>query len=271
MRIVRFLSDEGKMLYGKDLYNGSAGVIHTSPLLETPRTTGQTVPIGRLRAPIDPVNIFCIGKNYLEHAKEGGDDTAPERPIIFMKSTAALNHPGEAIRLPACSPRPEVDFEGELAVVIGKPGRDIPRDKALDHVLGYTVGHDVSARWWQKEGGGGQWVRGKGFDTFCPLGPVLVTADEIPDPQTLALTTTLNGQVMQNGNTKDMIFSVAELIAFLSQDTTLLPGTVILTGTPAGVGNARRPPVYLKPGDEVTIEIEKIGKLTNHVVAANGA
>lgn len=271
MRIVRFSIDGGKTIYGKDLGDGSAEVIHTSPLREPPRTTGQTTRIGQRRAPIEPVNLFCIGKNYLEHAKEGGDDTPPERPIMFMKPTSALNHPDSPIRLPDCSPRPEVDFEGELAVVIGKAGRDIPQHKALEHVLGYTVGHDVSARWWQKEGGGGQWVRGKGFDTFCPLGPVLVTADEIPDPQNLSITTTLNGKIMQRGNTKDMIFAVDELISFISQDTTLLPGTVILTGTPAGVGNARKPPVYLTPGDTVTVEIEKIGKLTNPVVAAEDA
>lgn len=267
MRIVRFSMDGGKTLYGKDLGDGSAEVIHTSPLRPPPRMTGETARIGRLRTPVEPVNLFCIGKNYREHAAEMDSD-APPRPIIFMKPTSSLNHPGEPIRLPACSPRPEVDFEGELAVVIGTPGRDIPQAEALNHVLGYTVAHDVSARWWQKEGGGGQWVRGKGFDSFCPLGPVLVTADEIPDPQNLNITTTLNGQVMQRGNTRDMIFAVDELIAFISQDTTLLPGTVILTGTPAGVGNARKPPVYLKPGDTVTIEIEKIGKLTNPVVAA---
>lgn len=271
MRILRFVDDNGKIIYGKELGPGSAEVIHTSPLAESPRSTGQTAKIASRLAPIEPVNIFCIGKNYLEHAREGGDDTAPERPIMFMKSTAALNHPDGPIRLPACSPQPETDYECELAVVIGKPGRDIPRDKALDHVLGYTCANDVSARWWQKQGGGGQWIRGKGFDTFCPLGPVLVTADEIPDPQNLTITTTLNGQVMQDGHTRDMIFPVDELIAFMSQDTTLLPGTVILTGTPAGVGSARKPPIFLKPGDEVTIEIEKIGQLTNHVVAANDA
>ncbi|MEP0764463.1 MAG: fumarylacetoacetate hydrolase family protein, partial [Chloroflexota bacterium] len=138
-------------------------------------------------------------------------------------------------------------------------------EQALNHVLGYTCANDVSARRWQKHSGGGQWVRGKGFDTFCPLGPVLVTADEIPDPQNLALTTTLNGQVMQHGHTSDMIFSVAQLIAFISQDTTLLPGTVILTGTPPGVGVARQPQRFLRPGDQITIEIDRIGQLANPV------
>jgi 2-keto-4-pentenoate hydratase/2-oxohepta-3-ene-1,7-dioic acid hydratase in catechol pathway len=268
MRITRFLDDSGKTLYGNDLGDGSAEVIHSPPLVESPQMTGKAVRIARRLAPIEPVNLFCIGKNYLEHAAESDDGTAPARPIVFMKPTSSLNHPGDPISLPACSPQPEVDYEGELAVVIGTPGRDIPKARALEHVLGYTIGHDVSARWWQKIGGSGQWVRGKGFDTFCPLGPVLVTADEIPDPQALAITTTLNGQVMQQGNTSDMIFPVDELIAFLSQDTTLLPGTVILTGTPAGVGAARKPPVFLQHGDEVSIEIDPIGKLTNPVVEA---
>ena len=155
--------------------------------------------------------------------------------------------------------------------MIGKEGRDIAKENALDHVLGYTAANDVSARKWQKEGGGGQWVRGKSFDTFCPLGPAIVTpgSDEgdINDPQALKLSTTLNGQLMQQHTTGDMIFSVADLIAFISCDTTLLPGTVILTGTPQGVGFARQPPVWLKAGDEVIVEVEKIGMLTNRVVA----
>ncbi|GAB4186060.1 MAG: fumarylacetoacetate hydrolase family protein [Phycisphaeraceae bacterium] len=267
MRITRFESDDNKYYFGIDLGNGSAEVIHSDPLLEPPRTTGETRPIRRRLAPIEPTNLFCIGKNYREHAAEMDSD-APPRPIVFMKPSTALNHPDQPIRLPACSPQPEVDYEGELAVVIGKAGRDIPRDKALEHVFGYTIANDVSARWWQKQGGGGQWVRGKSFDTFCPLGPVLVTADEVPDPQNLTLTTTLNGRIMQQGSTRDMIFPVAELIAFLSQDTTLLPGTVILTGTPAGVGAGRKPPVFLKPGDTVSITLEPIGTLTNTVVSA---
>lgn len=269
MRIIRFIDDNGNTLHGKDLGGGSVDLLARSPFAGPLETTGRVVRIGRLLAPIEPVNLLCIGKNYLEHAAEMGSD-APPRPIVFMKPTSALNHPAGPIRLPACSHGPEVDYEGELAVVIGKPGRDIPEADALDHVLGYTCANDVSARWWQKKGSGGQWVRGKGFDSFCPLGPALVTADEVPDPQVLTLTTTVNGEVMQQGHTKDMIFPVAELIAFLSQDTTLLSGTVILTGTPAGVGAGRTPPVFLKPGDEVTIEIEKIGQLTNPVMAVPG-
>lgn len=268
MRITRFLDKNGNVLYGNDLGDGFADLLSCSPLAGPPQATSKTEKIYRRLAPIEPANLFCIGKNYREHAAEMDSDV-PSWPIVFMKPSTALNHPGDPIRLPVCSTRPEVDYEGELAVVIGKLGRDIPQSRALEYVLGYTLANDVSARWWQKQGGGGQWIRGKSFDSFCPLGPVLVTADEIPDPQALTLTTTLNGEVMQQGRTADMIFPVAELIAFLSQDTTLLPGTVILTGTPAGVGVGRKPPVFLKPGDEVTIEIEKIGKLTNHVVTAN--
>ena len=267
MRIIRFVDNNGKNLYGKDLGGNQAELISGSPASGLSDLSGQHVEIGRLLAPVEPSNLICIGKNYAEHAAEMDSD-APPRPIIFMKPTGALNHPDCPIRLPACANGPEVDYEGELAVVIGTPGRDIPKSRALDHVLGYTIANDVSARWWQKKGSGGQWVRGKGFDSFCPLGPAMVTPDEIPDPQKLTLTTTLNGEVMQDGHTRDMIFPVDELISFLSQDTTLQPGTVILTGTPAGVGAGRKPPVFLKPGDVVTIEIEKIGQLTNHVVAA---
>ena len=191
----------------------------------------------------------------------------PKLPIVFAKPTSALCHPEYPIRLPACQQDEEVDYECELAAIIGRPVRDVAVEDALDYVLGYTCANDVSARKWQLNAGGGQWIRGKGFDTFCPLGPVLVTADEIADPQNLNIKTILNGQTMQDHTTADMIFSVAEIISFLSQDTTLLPGTVILTGTPQGVGFARKPPVWLKSGDEVTIELEGIGQLNNSVVA----
>jgi 2-keto-4-pentenoate hydratase/2-oxohepta-3-ene-1,7-dioic acid hydratase in catechol pathway len=161
-----------------------------------------------------------------------------------------------------------VDYEAELAVVIGRAAKDVPAEQALNYVLGYSCSNDVSARRWQKHGGARQWVRGKSFDAFCPLGPVLVTADEIPDPQILDIRCVLNGETMQSGNTSDMIFSVAELIAHLSRDTTLLPGTLILTGTPPGVGFARTPPVYLADGDVVRIEIEGVGALENPVRGA---
>jgi 2-keto-4-pentenoate hydratase/2-oxohepta-3-ene-1,7-dioic acid hydratase in catechol pathway len=167
--------------------------------------------------------------------------------------------------IPAALRSDEVDYECELAVVIGKACKNVKRDSALDHVFGYTCANDVSARDWQIKRGGGQWSRGKFFDTFCPLGPCLVTADEIPDPNALAIKTVVSGETLQDWNTNDMIFDVPALIEFLSGSTTLLPGTVILTGTPHGVGMAAKPPRWLKPGDSVTIEIEKIGALTNPV------
>ena len=190
----------------------------------------------------------------------------PAHPVLFMKNTAAVQHPGDPIELPRALPSHKVDYECELAVVIGRTAKNVPRERALEHVLGYTCANDVSARDWQRDGGGGQWCQGKGFDTFCPLGPVLVTPDEIPHPNALRIRTVLNGEVMQDWSTDDMIFDVPAIISFLSASKTLLPGTVILTGTPHGVGFARNPPVWLKSGDTVTIEIENIGALTNPVV-----
>jgi 2-keto-4-pentenoate hydratase/2-oxohepta-3-ene-1,7-dioic acid hydratase in catechol pathway len=183
-----------------------------------------------------------------------------------MKSPGAAQNPGDPIVLPTKLESKQVDFECELAVVIGKACKNVSKERALDYVLGYTCGNDVSARDWQKDWGGSQWCRGKTFDTFCPLGPALVLRDEIPNPNHLSIKTVLNGEVMQDWNTNDMIFDVPTLIEFLSGSTTLLPGTVILTGTPHGVGMARKPPVFLKQGDSITIAIEKIGELTNPVV-----
>lgn len=214
--------------------------------------------------------ILGIGRNYAEHAREQAADI-PTRPMVFTKSpmTACLH--GDPILVPkVCQDRPQVDFEAELAVVIGEgPGgavcRDVPEARALEWVLGYTCGNDVSARWWQKEGSGGQFYRGKSFDTFCPLGPRLVPGQEIKDPQALSLRCRVNGQVMQDGTTKDMIFPVANLIADLSRGATLPAGTVIMTGTPSGVGFARKPPVWLGDGDKVEVEIAGIGVLANTV------
>ncbi len=230
--------------------------------------TDEIVTPARWLPPVVPAAILCIGRNYAEHAAEGGAPP-PEYPIVFMKNPfAATGHEN-----PICIPRvcdDEVDYEGELVVVMGRPAYNVPREKALEYVLGYTVGNDVSARLWQTEKGGSQWCRGKGFDTFAPLGPVMVTADEIPDPSNLTIRTTLDGEQVQNSDTSKMIFDVPALISFLSQDTTLQPGTIIMTGTPEGVGWARQPRLTLKPGDEVTIEIGDIGRLTNRVVSADG-
>ncbi|MBN2800064.1 MAG: fumarylacetoacetate hydrolase family protein [Deltaproteobacteria bacterium] len=239
--------------------------LYDRQLFEGGEPTGEVVSPGPLLAPVMPPSIFAVGRNYEGHAAETG--AAPPRwPVIFMKPISALEAHEGSIRLPASVQRgPEVDYEAELAVVIGRSCRDVAPEDALDYVLGYTVANDVSARRWQKHGGGGQWVRGKSFDTFCPLGPALVTADELGDPQDLELGTLLNGEEMQHSHTGKMIFPVAHLIAFLSRDTTLLPGTVILTGTPEGVGFARTPPVFLAPGDVVEVWVDRIGVLRSHV------
>lgn len=215
-------------------------------------------------APVQPGSIICIGLNYRKHAEETGA-TFPEYPVVFFKGVNTLQHPGAPILLPMHLKSDEVDYERELAVVIGRACKNVRRDRALDFVPGYTCCNDVSARDWQIKRGGGQWSRGKTFDTFSPLGPCLVTSDEIPNPNALRIRTVFNGEVMQDWNANDMIFDVPALIEFLSGSTTLLPGTVIVTGTPHGVGMAQKPPRRLRSGDQVSIEIEKIGMLTNPV------
>ncbi|MFN0056916.1 MAG: fumarylacetoacetate hydrolase family protein [Planctomycetota bacterium] len=209
--------------------------------------------------------IVAIGLNYAEHAREQ-KTPLPERPMVFTKSSAAVILDGDDIVVPKiCQDRPQVDYEGELAVVIGKRARDVTPSRALEHVLGYTIANDVSARWWQKEGAGKQFYRGKSFDTFCPLLRAITPAARVPDPQALRLSTRLNGETVQDGATSDMIFDVRTLIAELSRGATLLPGTVILTGTPSGVGAARDPQRFLVEGDVVSIEISGLGVLTNRV------
>lgn len=210
----------------------------------------------------NPSKVIAIGQNYMDHCREQGVEP-PTSPVIFTKFTTAIVGPGDEIRWdPALTSK--VDYEVELAVVIGKKARRVCADDALDHVAGYTVCNDVSAR--NLQFGDGQWVRAKSLDTFCPLGPWLVTRDEIADPQNLAVRTTLNGEVMQESTTAEMIFGVRALIEFASRAFTLLPGDVIVTGTPPGVGVFRNPPVFLKDGDEITVEVEGIGKLTNRCV-----
>jgi 2-keto-4-pentenoate hydratase/2-oxohepta-3-ene-1,7-dioic acid hydratase in catechol pathway len=228
------------------------------------RLTDRVIAPGKLLAPVVPSNIIGIGLNYRRHAAEGGK-AVPVRPMWFMKNTAAVQHPGDPIELPRTVPSGKVDYEGELAVVIGRPCRNATPANALGHVLGYTVANDVSARDWQFELGGGQFCHGKSYDTFCPLGPVLVTPDELTNPNALRLVTRVNGEVRQDWTTADMVFDVTTLIVFLSGSRTLLPGTVILTGSPHGVGYARTPPVWLQAGDTVSIEIENIGILINPV------
>jgi 2-keto-4-pentenoate hydratase/2-oxohepta-3-ene-1,7-dioic acid hydratase in catechol pathway len=230
--------------------------------------SGEEARVAQLLAPVQAKVFLCIGVNYRRHAAEFGS-AIPARPLLFIKPGSALQHPQAPIELPTALASDAVDYEGELAVVIGRRCKNVSASEALQAVLGYCCANDVSARDWQKrpELGGGQWCRGKTFDTFAPLGPVLVPAAELSDPQALAISTLLNGERVQDGHTSDMIFSVAEIISFLSGSTTLLPGTVILTGTPEGVGMAADPPRWLKPGDRVEVSIEAIGTLSNPVVA----
>jgi 2-keto-4-pentenoate hydratase/2-oxohepta-3-ene-1,7-dioic acid hydratase in catechol pathway len=212
----------------------------------------------------DPRKIVCIGLNYLDHAAESGVPAPPE-PVLFSKYPTALIGHEDAIVLPRVSH--QVDYEAELVFVIGRGGRHIPKERAREHVGGYTVGHDVSARDWQLQKPSKQWMAGKTFDTFAPTGPALVTPDEVTDPQGLGIRLRLNGQTMQDSNTRQLIFGIDELIAYLSQIMTLEPGDLVFTGTPPGVGMARKPPVWLKPGDVVEVEIDHLGTLRNPIVA----
>jgi 2-keto-4-pentenoate hydratase/2-oxohepta-3-ene-1,7-dioic acid hydratase in catechol pathway len=213
-------------------------------------------------APItNPNKIICVGLNYRDHAVESGEQI-PTEPVIFTKFRTSINRPHGPIVLPRLSS--QVDYEAELGVIIGKKGRYIPEEVALDYVGGYTAINDVSARDLQLRGS--QWTKGKAIDTFLPMGPYLITPDEIKDPHQLNIQLKLNGKIMQDSNTREFIFKIPQLISFLSELFTLEPGDVISTGTPSGVGFVRKPPVFLKPGDEVSVIIEKIGELTNPVV-----
>jgi 2-keto-4-pentenoate hydratase/2-oxohepta-3-ene-1,7-dioic acid hydratase in catechol pathway len=210
-----------------------------------------------------PQKIICVGLNYSDHAEEQGV-ALPERPILFAKWPNTLIGPGEPIVVPAISQ--QVDYEAELGVVIGQRVKGASAENALEAVAGYVCVNDVSAR--DLQFADGQWVRGKSPDTFCPVGPRLVPASEIPDPQVLGIRAVLNGETMQESTTANMVFGVAEIIAFVSQAITLEPGDLIATGTPAGVGAFRDPPVFMQPGDEITIEVDGVGALTNPVTAA---
>lgn len=264
MKIIRYQDSQGTIRYAAQQPDGSALEIE-GDIFGRYKATSRRAQVARLLAPVQPTAILCIGLNYRKHAEEG-KAKIPEWPVLFMKSPGAVQNPGEPIVLPTHLKSTQVDYECELAVIIGKSCKNVSKGQALDYVLGYTCGNDVSARDWQKDFGGSQWCRGKTFDTFAPLGPYLVTADEIPNPNSLRIKTILNGEALQDWTTEDMIFDVRTLIEFLSGSTTLLPGTVIMTGTPHGVGVARDPKVFLKHGDTVSIEIEKIGTLTNPVI-----
>ncbi len=218
----------------------------------------------KLLSPIhDPQKVICVGLNYKDHAIES-KMPIPKEPVLFSKFPSSLIGHGEAIVLPKVSTK--VDYEAELVIVVGKKGRHISEANAMDYVAGYAVGHDVSARDWQLEKDGKQWMIGKTFDTFAPIGPVLVTKDEVPNPHALGIHLRLNGKTMQSSNTEQMIFSVAQIIAYVSIVFTIEPGDLIFTGTPPGIGHALTPPVYLKAGDVAEVEIEKLGVLVNPVI-----
>ena len=234
-----------------------------SALADAVASVGAPVPDAQLAAPLRPGKVVAIGLNYLDHVRETGME-APKRPLVFAKWPTSVVGPGEAIVVDS-ELTERVDWEVELAAVIGRPARNVTAARALEHVVGYTVANDVSAR--DVQFADGQWVRGKSFDTFCPLGPVLVTADEVPDPQALRLGTRVNGEVVQDSSTSEMVFGVAELIAFCSRSFTLEPGDVLLTGTPWGCGEFMDPRRSLHPGDVVECEIDGIGLLRNPVRA----
>jgi 2-keto-4-pentenoate hydratase/2-oxohepta-3-ene-1,7-dioic acid hydratase in catechol pathway len=260
-KFARF-EHQGRVHYG--LLEGAQSLrIIQGDILGEWSPTDETASLAdvRLLAPVDPPNVIAIGLNYRKHAEES-QMALPERPVIFFKTTTAVCHPGDPILLPRVAPD-EVDYECELAIVIGKRAKHVSQAEALDYVLGYTCGNDVSARDCQIRLDT-QWARAKSFDTFAPLGPWIETD---LDPDSVRIMTRLNGQVMQDSSTSDLIFPCRELIAYLSANMTLLPGTVIMTGTPSGVGFARKPPVFLRPGDTVEIDIEGIGVLRNPVAA----
>ncbi|MCK9618450.1 MAG: fumarylacetoacetate hydrolase family protein [Lentimicrobiaceae bacterium] len=263
MKIIRYLDFKGDIGFGYFAENKRVYKI-IGDIFSDYKTTLAPVPVKKVLSPIMPSTILCIGLNYRYHAKESGMNI-PDYPILFLKALNAVQNPGDPIFLPRQLESKEVDYEGELAVIIGKECKNVSKEKALEYVFGYTCANDVSARDWQFKYGGGQWCKGKTFDSFCPLGPHIVTTDEIKAPNSLKIRTILNGETVQEGNTDDMIFNVAALIEFLSGSTTLKPGTVILTGTPHGVGMASDPPRWLKTGDKIVVEIEKIGQLINTV------
>jgi 2-keto-4-pentenoate hydratase/2-oxohepta-3-ene-1,7-dioic acid hydratase in catechol pathway len=264
MRIVRFISEDDQTLFGLyDPGQPDRTRIVRGNIFRDIKITSERLKIKRFLSPIEPRNILALGLNYRKHADET-KMAYPDLPVLFIKATTSVIGHLSPILLPAAGSE-NVDYEAELAVIIGKTVKNISPSEAAGCILGYTCANDVSARDWQLEKQKKQWARGKSFDTFCPLGPCLVTRDEIPDPDHLRIRTILNGNTLQDSSTADMIFDIPAIVSDLSRSMTLLPGTVILTGTPEGVGFTRQLPVYLKDGDTVIIDIENIGQLTNPV------
>ena len=260
MRMARFRDKTGKVKFG--IVEGDHIRVATGDPLKGLKPTNTTVPQSgvRLLAPIQPVNILALGQNYKAHVEEGGDKL-PKAPILFMKATTSLIGPDEPIIIPKMAPT-EVDYEAELALIIGKTARHVKESEALEYVLGYTCANDVSARDCQRADG--QWIRAKSFETFCPLGPWIETD---LNPLDCRVRCRISGKTLQDARTSLMIFNIPFVISYLSAGMTLLPGTVLLTGTPAGVGFAQKPPRMLKPGDVVEVEVDGIGTLRNPVEA----
>lgn len=265
MKIMRFLAEDGVVYFGvpEDHSHKQARLI-SGNIFSNFSLTSESKKIVKILPPVTPPNILAVGLNYRKHA----DETLcsyPEIPVLFLKATSSLTAPESSIILPKAGAE-EVDFEAELALVIGGKAKNVTTNDAREYILGYACAMDISARDWQKRKQNKQWARGKSFDTFCPLGPYLVTKEDIDDPNNLGIKCSVNGELFQDSNTSDMIFKVDEIVSHLSQSLTLLPGTVILTGTPEGVGFMRKPPVFLRAGDVIEVEIERVGILKNTVI-----
>jgi 2-keto-4-pentenoate hydratase/2-oxohepta-3-ene-1,7-dioic acid hydratase in catechol pathway len=266
MKIARIRLRNDEVHYARPLDEGGGVMeILSGDPFQGVHLSGRTESEFTLLAPLVPPAILCVGLNYRRHAEEM-KARIPQFPVLFLKNPGSLQDPGAPVRIPRKLASTQVDFEGELAIVLGKDCLNATRANALEHVLGYTVANDISARDWQKDWGGSQWCRGKSFDTFCPIGPWIVTRDEITDANTLQIVTKVDGEIVQDSNTADMIFDIPALIEFLSGDTTLAAGTVILTGTPEGVGMGRNPQQWLRSGNLVEVSIEGIGILRNPVI-----
>ncbi|PGH10822.1 hypothetical protein AJ80_07373 [Polytolypa hystricis UAMH7299] len=279
-RLIRFLAKDGLVYYGDailpqgitDISKATSARVIKGEIFGSHTVTDTTAEIKHLLSPLartDIRTIRCLGLNYAQHARES-NMPLPTYPVLFFKPVTAAAGPWDDIPVPLMAQDGEgLDYECELVAVIGKEARDVPESRALEYVLGYAVGNDVSHRDWQLKRGAGQWGLGKGFDGWAPFGPGIVSTDLIPDPNSLHITTTLNGQLVQSSSTRDMIFGVAKTIAFLSRGTTLLPGDLIFTGTPEGVGMGRKPQLWLKDGDKVQVSLEGVGTCENKVVFSN--
>lgn len=269
-RYIRFLSPAGTIHYGVpigDVQNAKQAHIIKGDVFGSCEVCQKVETVERILEPINPVQIYAIGLNYRKHAAEA-HLTIPRVPAVFMKSISSVTGPYDPIRIPdCCASKPEVDYEGELVIVMGKDCKNVSVDHALDFIHGYCIGNDVSARRWQGEKlSSGQWTRSKSFDTFSPLGPQVILAQSLgTEVNNLNIRTELNNVVMQNSNTSDMVWSVSEIVSFLSQGTTIPKGTIIFTGTPEGVGFIQNPYVYLKKNDVVKVSIDKVGFIENVV------